>query len=334
MAHRLPISQAESGFPMTTEPYSHNHLEAVKSLWKQYAKFVILRPDTKIPAWKGWNRKHPSLRSAIDAYPDLGLIPASLGMSVLDVDYGKPDSLIRRFSPLAKVDTPSGGVHLYYGDMTARRNSIWHYQNQCGGDVRSGTGFVKLYNPVAVAHAVEYLHSQEDTQSFPLLERQGISRREQDTRTHKDTDRPHAINLDAVSIAYYDDLAHVPIGARNQNLFEHLRLWAYQQVIGATWDAWFSSVKQQAFKLNACFPDSLPMWEAQQLAYYVARWTWKRRAQRRVGGKVRAAQVREENDHRDMLIRELRSRGFTYAAIAKHFGMSTSQAYRIASRRE
>lgn len=89
----------------------------------------------------------------------LGLVPASLGMVVVDVDRGEwsaaEDVMLRLGRPLVVVPSRrDGGLHLWYRASGPARNGQWLASDgKGGGDIRGGYGYVVLRDPAAVVTA-------------------------------------------------------------------------------------------------------------------------------------------------------------------------------------
>ena len=102
---------------------------AIAYLHKRRARFVICKG--KRPVEKGWPNRRPSLESVCNTENlglDLGIVPFSIGTSVLDVDYGNATELATAAPPLTSLKTP-GGDHLVYQDNEPRGNVKFDY---CG----------------------------------------------------------------------------------------------------------------------------------------------------------------------------------------------------------
>ena len=87
----------------------------------------------------------------------VGLVPASVGYTVLDVDEGHPLDLALNLRPdyFTPLGTPGRG-HLWFLDGESRPNSAWKLRGQSGkewaGEIRSGNGYVVLWYPNTLAH--------------------------------------------------------------------------------------------------------------------------------------------------------------------------------------
>ena len=136
-----------------------------------------------VPAAKGWNEKRPgwqAVASHIDEGGRVGLIPASVGLIVVDVDtdhqWGAAqlaDYVRERIgAPICEVGTRSGGVHMYYRAPEGAEigNITWRVDGVGGGEIRHAAGFVRLYETGAVAAALENLadYAPVEVSSWPF----------------------------------------------------------------------------------------------------------------------------------------------------------------------
>lgn len=108
---------------------------------------LLCRPD-KAPA-RPWLNYYPTADECRDwlRTPEhlLGIVPASVGYTVVDVDTGNPLLLDLVAMPAASVPTRSPGrAHLYYLDNESRPNRKWAWRG-LSGEIRSGKGYVVIY---------------------------------------------------------------------------------------------------------------------------------------------------------------------------------------------
>ena len=267
------------------------------------AHFVITQAGAKIPKQRAWQKRPASLDSALDSAPDVGLVPSSLGMSVLDVDRGNPSELIELTQPLAKVSTPSGGMHLFYSDRKRRHNAKWQALG-CSGDVRSARGYVKLYQTGKLSLAL-VSGVQADFPSEIL----------ENPARHAPTNASYPDSIESLRINPKDgviqpepvlDLPKATIGERNVSLFAVLRLWAYRQDMGADFGGWYDRVRAYARELNQSLIMPLSDGEVLQTAWSVAKWTWNMEALRaakrqRADAQLRKLRARTESEWTSLL---------------------------------
>ena len=113
--------------------------------WDGPQPHVFLCQPNKAPMRSGWQCQ-PATPAQADAHTLagglLGLIPFSLGYTVMDVDAGQPLRLADTPPPhILQPTQRRRGAHLYYRDDTPRKNSKWTWRD-CSGEVRSANGFV------------------------------------------------------------------------------------------------------------------------------------------------------------------------------------------------
>ena len=84
----------------------------------------------------------------------MGVVPHSLGLTVMDVDAG-PALLLANLAPPALVipSRTAGHGHLWFPDAYPRANSRWDYRGAfvATGEIRSAAGFVVLWPGAAEA---------------------------------------------------------------------------------------------------------------------------------------------------------------------------------------
>ena len=125
---------------------------ALATLAEAGAHLVLCGAD-KRPVAKAWHKTPASLDAALRHDGLVGVVPASLGCVVVDVDEGGEavcEEMVRLFGrPLAKVMTQrEGGWHLWYRSRDAHEigNRTWQY-----GDIRGARGQAILWHPEIVA---------------------------------------------------------------------------------------------------------------------------------------------------------------------------------------
>lgn len=148
---------------------------AIADLHAAGAHLVICHPTNKRPVWpppygKDWQSTPAPLNAVIHAEL-CGLIPASIGLVVVDVDVDKNASEDERIieaaaksdavresagPPLLEIESPSKGIHLYYRCNDEVGNAKWTMPDgEKGGELRGNAGFVCLYDPDALVVALE-----------------------------------------------------------------------------------------------------------------------------------------------------------------------------------
>lgn len=300
------------------------------------AHFVRVQPGSKAPLDRAWQRRRPSL-DAVEHHLSqggrLGIIPASLECTVLDVDRGDPYTLGALFdlSPPFVALASRRGVHGWYSEARswARRTFA---AGGCEGDAIAG-GYVIIWPPAGLAElAAAIADPIREPAPLPadLFELHGVQ--------VPDARRPP---MPTPRLAEQPDLSTVHPGGRNLALFEYVRMWAYGQHRGTDYRAWCGAVHEYAIAANAEFPTPLPAAEAADLARKIAGWTWADRgpidhspaAQSRRGrksGKVRRAAAAG----RDRRIVTLRAEGHSLRAIGAAVGVDEKTVRRVLHRTE
>ena len=308
---------------------------ALATLHDHGAHFVLC--DGKVPIWKRWQSHRPTL-AVVEHHAEggrsIGLVPASIGTSALDVDRGDPGPLFELHPARAVVPSRKAGrKHGYYDDDDDRGNGKWAALG-ASGEVRSARGFLVLYGnaPERLATALE---RPGRFPPFPadLFEavgvRLGVLYAPVEQGPAIVAKRPRVLPM----------LEVIAEGARNASLFDVLRWWSYAQDRGAVLAHWYDEVRDHALQHNERFPAPLPAWEVRKVAYNVASWTWSGHgaidhspaAQRRRGvksGKVRRAAVAD----RDRQIVQDRAAGMSYRAIAAKHGLFVRSVQHVLNR--
>ena len=129
------------------------------------AHFVLCKP-TKVALSNGWQKHQPSLE-AVTAHAKgaghVGVIPASLGCVVIDVDEGGKHAFQSVEEVLGDPVTwtttkREGGFHMWYRDASGAGNRKWQI-GSCRGDIRGGRGYAILWNASKIAAG---LHAHYD----------------------------------------------------------------------------------------------------------------------------------------------------------------------------
>ena len=201
--------------------------DAVHSILDQGGHIVLANPDKSctVPGWPD----RPSSHDDVERWHDLfGLVPASLSASVVDCDFGHP--ILPR--PAARIVTPGGGFHGFYGRTMDLGKRPWLH-----GDLIGSRGYVILYDPEMVVDAIPLLPSYP----FP------------------DLDLFQAAGLPREASRRRIPLELVEVGERHTALLAHL-------VHAAR-----GGVALDALKENRRFPDPLPDREAERIGAWVGR---------------------------------------------------------------
>ena len=132
LRHRAPnlASQGAVRAPPTDVP--------IRGLYSRGARFVQL-DDGFTPQWKRWNAVRPSPRRIYEHFAagrNIGIVPASIGFSVLDVDHGDPVRLAEAHEPSFFLDSRTPGrAHLGY-DVGALIPGCHEGVRRCSGTAR------------------------------------------------------------------------------------------------------------------------------------------------------------------------------------------------------
>ena len=304
---------------------------AIAYLHKKRARFVICKG--KRPIEKGWPNRRPSVESVCNyenAGLDLGLVPFSIGTTVLDVDHGNATELATAAPPLTSLKTP-GGDHLVYQDNEPRGNVKFDYCG-CQGDIRGAKGYVRLYEGGAEKLADALHNTEEGTAPFPV---ECLPK----TSTNK---APHE-NIGTV-LPFKTKFSDVPLEQvqedRHIALFNVIRYWAYFENKGDNLKDWIYRVDSFAQSQN----QRLPTPEKRQkvftdLSKSIAEWTWAGKgaidhttvAQTRRGKKLGRIR-REANQERDSAILNDSETGDSLRELSKKYGLSTHAIQNILKR--
>ena len=309
-------------------------MSAFATLVEHGAHLVLCRG--KEPIWDKWQRNRPVLE-VVEHHAgqggQIGIVPASVGSSALDIDHGDPAELFGEYPPRLVVPSRKQGHHHgYYDDDQGRRNLSWAALG-CRGQVRSGRGYLILYRdaPERLATAL----TRPGRYPFPdsLFEAAGVPL----PIHHAPVEQGPAIA--AKRPRQLPMLETVYEGERNDSLFSVTRWWAYSQDRGTSLQRWYDAVRGYALLQNERFPDPLPPQEAGAIAYKVASWTWcghgafdhSPAAQRRRGvklGRMRRAATAE----RDAAIMADRIEGMTERQIAARHGLTQQGVHYVLHR--
>ena len=238
--------------------------------------------QSKKPVHRNWRQQRPGFVAVKDHITSgglLGIVPASLGCAVLDVDHGNPTELIATHLPwfLSPTQRPHR-LHLWYQDnrhelAEERRGGHWRHTSGCSGELLASTGYVVLWGN-ALEGLAEVLQDKVfgkgDQADFDTVATtnavtwagpgEHLTRREVQVKAE---DLP--------------ELADVLPGGRNTALFDHVRYYAYPQVqhhndlldFADTVTDFATGCRDQLPDVEG-FPES----EAVGIAQSVAVWTW------------------------------------------------------------
>ena len=269
----------------------------------------------KRPLWRGWQR--PELRPTLQQNllhlaggGLIGLLPASIGMVVADIDEYEKDGLfdwITRYPPLG--DVPSlqpGRTHLYYNSNVPFHNrQQWRFAlYRISMEIRSRHGFVILWDPEAVAEIVAERSMARSTRGMTRLPRGVLGLRvsrypwpavaatlglgEPPPREPRPrTPRAPRIRMEPTpfpSPASWilpnppESLQDVHEGRRNNQVFDAARYAVYRLPRGQGGEAmrvrWYELVLRQTEACNRTLPVPMRPARVVSTARSVARFTW------------------------------------------------------------
>lgn len=242
--------------------------EAISALRQRGAHLVLVRPSSKVPAWRGYQSRNPGIET-IDRHRDagglVGIIPWSIGCTALDVDAGNPQSVIAQIGdPRAALDSMNReGAHLYYDDTAPRRNVKFQIAG-CAGDVRSGNGFLVLLGDQAIR-----LYDAITADGRYELQADLVDLVQERNRTTKS-------GLILPDVGAEIDWSAVRHGYRNHSLFHAGRKLIYPMRPGDDLDAWIVQCNETLAELNRQIADPLDRREVARIAGSIAGWTFNR----------------------------------------------------------
>ncbi|MYA41606.1 MAG: helix-turn-helix domain-containing protein [Gemmatimonadetes bacterium] len=292
-----------------------------------YGMWPVLCDSEKRPLFPNWQRFRPTFEEMELHRADGGLVghvPYHLELAGVDIDEGPAEALTADYPAAAVLPSRRpGGKHVYYRESRPLGNKkIFLVQYGIRGDLRSAKGYLIVWHDSSWGELAKAAAADPNKYPMPdsLFEAAGVP-------------APRAIASPPLTIAAaragLEPLESVNEGARNDSLFDHVRLWAYAEPRGTSKADWRAHVRNHAATQNLRFAKPLPGPEVAVLARSIADWTWdrpdwgNREAQARRGrksGKVRQAMTADlrREAHR------LRDKGLTVRAIAEELGRPRS----------
>ena len=274
-------------------------------------------PDRhKRPLWRGWQLPalRPTLQQCLEHLAGgglLGLLPASIGLLVVDIDEASKDGLanwIDRYPPLGDVPSQQPGrTHLYYssGIPYHNRNKLQLRRYGISLEIRSRHGFVILWDPEAVAEIVAERSMSSSTRGITRLPRTvlglKISRhpwepvaaiqghhelppsRRTPARRRPRNSGGFEETLPAAPASWTlpdppEHLLQVQDGNRNNQIFDAVRRPVYQLPRGKGGEAmrirWYALVEEYTEWCNRLLPVPMRPARVQSTARSIARFTW------------------------------------------------------------
>ena len=132
--------------------------KAVNSLIESGADLIRLRHDKAPQEPRHWPAYQRSSHDLLDHDGLLGLLPESIGCTVLDVDIGDASRLVASFPPLSSTKSRRlDGSHLYYRHRRPIPNQAWCAPVfGAGGDIKSRrAGYVVLWSASRLVRDLE-----------------------------------------------------------------------------------------------------------------------------------------------------------------------------------
>ena len=308
---------------MSTEVYTDTGQTAILDLQRHGARLVQMRPDGKRPAFKWGGRVGHCLtqrqtESWLRTGGRFGLVPISIGFTVLDVDDGPWQDLAEVHPPHRII--PSRKVyrrHLYYPDHVGRPNAQRRILG-CQVDVRSASGCIAMWEPSAILEAAE---SPRQGVLFPwwlIWPEKGAQ------APPRPPGKPPA---PPVGEPRDGPLSDAYPKTRNSRLFEVVRIWGRDHAREySDLDRWHTTVREHSLTRATEIPDLTDFVDDPgEIAYKVAMWTWEKC--RPIHDNNRRWHNNENFDleGRDAALVALRSLGVSQEAIGELHGISQQQ---------
>ena len=193
---------------------------------------------------------------------NIGIVPASIGFSVLDVDHGDPVRLAEAHEPAFFLDSRTPGrAHLGYDVGALRRDGTFEIEG-CAGEVKV-SGYVSLHGRERALERIHGAVAARPPYRYPNPCARPEARR-----------GPHAGARGACEPHAGRD---VPEGFRNATLFHVLRFWAYREIAGAlSRSQWVDACQDRALQIALSWSVPEATGKIETTARSVAGWTWVR----------------------------------------------------------
>ena len=301
----------------------------IEQLCAHGAHFVPVREKRALSQWKK-PLSFETFRRFVEAH-DCGIafVPGSLGLAIVDIDKGTPESITREHRPICTAKT-TRGWHLYY----ELNNETTGYQFNTGeaqGEVLINH-YAVLRSPTTLSSLKQYVNGSVQDAKMPALPR------------HKQK-----------VVKSGDNLQETQIGERNTTLFDSLRIWAYRNIPkGSDFDDVKGATRKQGRWINRHFPEPLPQKEVNQTADSITRFCIspqntfngllsylehikhtdpvRYRDMKREGQKAQAKSRRLKSRERDKAIMVDLAQGLTQRAVAQKHRVSLGTAVKVKKR--
>ena len=229
-------------------------IAVITALFERGAHFVFAHDD-KSPMWRAYTKLRPTLREVLE-FTDrdspmyakgrlLGILPASLGYSVLDVDKGDITRLLARSTYAACLPSRlKNRWHVWYRDSMGRRRTNGDFEGLgCKGEVRAAQNLILWHSNadhvLAMVIADPYSKFPDDILAF-----------QKQLPKFKKSMKPRAPTREG---RYYPDKQKVVLdditpGVRNGRFFQRLASIAHCTQRGHSQELWFRFIEETAIK--------------------------------------------------------------------------------------
>ena len=327
----------------------------VETLIESDAHLVPLEPNEKRPSF-GWV-KWPEIRAMLSDFEnaDVGLIPASLDMVVVDIDECPHNItsccmkclfwfLEQHPTEAVYSSTRAQKYHLYY--KTEPEELFGYYHFNC----RGVTGQVIYGSYVRIQPYIDLL--VRDLSRIPSedIDLPRVSKSQAQLKSNESgpppslnstvtplvSELPQYLTVDqALSIA-----SRVRVGQRDSMMFEITRRVAYGiEMKASSYAEKEHRVIEFCWRVARQFPTMTGMDDnPDYVGKTIAKWTWKRygrkaRPNRSIGGLKSTANRKAKILNRDLAVHEFAKTGASNKAIMRQFSLSNSTMVKSAIRR-
>ena len=292
---------------------------AVNTLLESGAELIRLRPDKSPREPRDWPTYQRSFDDLLDHDGLLGLLPSSLGLTVLDVDIGDASRLVQSFPPKSMTASRRlDGAHLFYKHKLPIPNQAWAAPVfGVGGDIRSRrNGYVVLWDAVRLVRDLE----REERESAATLE---------DVTAALVIGTPQG---PPTGLESPDPDANAETGATPQGRHNHV----LQRLIAARCDGMsVSSIQRYAVTLWRSLPVGAHPFaraEVSRIAEWVGRHSWDSASQRQRGVLSGVAR-RARTASRDEAIRVALAEGESVHALSRKYAVSRTAIRNVRDRK-
>ena len=297
--------------------------QALKGLFNLNAHLIRCNPDKTPVSGYSWKRK-ASLKALIKHLKSgnpIGIVPASVAHSVLDLDGGALLNLIEKYAPSFAIPSLNPDhYHLWYQDSESRPNSRF-FVDDCTGDVRSGNGYVIIWDIVSLYENLQ----QNNSSVFP-----------EDIINNQTYFSVAGTITSGVALEKWSEMVNGD--GRNNALFRTVIDWGKNIEKAFNYDMWIKKVAEYAQRMNSNFKEPMSLRETGRIINSAGKWLWSYKgyskfrhdkAAQRWHQYKQAASRRVKNRKRDQTILQLRVTGLTLREIAKEVGITFQRVSEI-----